>query len=84
MVTKGFLRCDAMRGVMAIGVFLDNEIMYDRALRYLQGAPSRADDIPYTYLAPLSQTLKLPRMSTSMNFDEPVQQILSLTMDATK
>ncbi|MGJ8724274.1 MAG: LamG-like jellyroll fold domain-containing protein [Roseibacillus sp.] len=37
----------AMRCVMAIGVFLDNEIMYDRALRYLQGAPARTDDIPY-------------------------------------
>ncbi|MGJ8653633.1 MAG: carbohydrate-binding protein [Opitutaceae bacterium] len=37
----------AMRCVMSIGVFLDNEIMYDRALRYLQGAPARADDIPY-------------------------------------
>ncbi|MGJ8641240.1 MAG: LamG-like jellyroll fold domain-containing protein [Opitutaceae bacterium] len=37
----------AMRCVMAIGVFLDNEIMYDRALRYLQGAPARSDDIPY-------------------------------------
>ncbi|MDF7799309.1 carbohydrate-binding protein [Pontiellaceae bacterium B1224] len=37
----------AMRCVMAIGVFLDNEIIYDRALRYLQGAPARSDDIPY-------------------------------------
>ncbi|MGD9419787.1 MAG: InlB B-repeat-containing protein, partial [Verrucomicrobiota bacterium JB025] len=37
----------AMRCVMAIGVFLDNEIIYDRALRYLQGAPARDDDIPY-------------------------------------
>ncbi|MDF7801260.1 carbohydrate-binding protein [Pontiellaceae bacterium B1224] len=37
----------AMRCVMAIGVFLDNEIIYDRALRYLQGAPARRDDIPY-------------------------------------
>ncbi|MDP0492200.1 MAG: LamG-like jellyroll fold domain-containing protein [Verrucomicrobiota bacterium JB023] len=36
-----------MRMVMAMGVFLDNEIMYDRALRYLQGAPAREDDIPY-------------------------------------
>lgn len=37
----------AMRCVMAIGVFLDNPIIYDRALRYLQGAPARTDDIPY-------------------------------------
>ena len=36
-----------MRTVMAMGVFLDNEIMYDRALRYLQGAPAREDDLSY-------------------------------------
>jgi len=32
---------------MAMGVFLDNEIMYDRALRYFTGLPCRPDDIPY-------------------------------------
>jgi len=37
----------AMRGIMAMGVFLDNEVMYDRALRYLKGMPHRADDLPY-------------------------------------
>ncbi|MBP0904011.1 DNRLRE domain-containing protein [Mariniflexile gromovii] len=37
----------AWRTVMAIGVFLDNEIIYDRALRQIQGLPHRADDIPY-------------------------------------
>ncbi|MDQ8190112.1 LamG-like jellyroll fold domain-containing protein [Roseibacillus persicicus] len=37
----------ALRVVMAIGVFLDNEVIYDRAVRYLQGAPARADDLPY-------------------------------------
>ena len=37
----------AMRTVMAMGIFLDNEIMYDRALRYIEGAPARADDLPY-------------------------------------
>lgn len=35
------------RLVMAMGVFLDNDIMYDRALRYFSGLPCRADDIPY-------------------------------------
>lgn len=35
------------RGIMAMGIFLDNEIMYDRALRYLKGMPHRADDLPY-------------------------------------
>jgi len=36
-----------MRVMMAMGIFLDNEIMYDRALRYLQGLPHRSDDLPY-------------------------------------
>ena len=35
------------RGVLAIAVFTDNEIMYDRALRYFKGLPHRSDDIPY-------------------------------------
>lgn len=35
------------RAVMAMGIFLDNEIMYDRALRYIQGLPHRPDDLPY-------------------------------------
>lgn len=37
----------AMRGLMAMGIFMDNEIMYDRALRYMMGLPHRADDLPY-------------------------------------
>jgi hypothetical protein len=37
----------AMRGIMAMGIFMDNEVMYDRALRYLTGQPHRADDLPY-------------------------------------
>ncbi|CDF78751.1 chondroitin AC/alginate lyase family protein (PL 8), partial [Formosa agariphila KMM 3901] len=35
------------RTILAMGIFLDNEIMYDRALRYVQGLPHRADDLPY-------------------------------------
>jgi hypothetical protein len=35
------------RTVMAMGIFLDNEIMYDRALRHLKGLPHRSDDLPY-------------------------------------
>ena len=35
------------RTVMAMGIFLDNEIMYDRALRYVKGEPHRADDLAY-------------------------------------
>ncbi|VGO11742.1 Endo-1,4-beta-xylanase A [Pontiella desulfatans] len=35
------------RTVMAMGIFLDNEIMYDRALRHLKGLPHRPDDLAY-------------------------------------
>lgn len=36
-----------MRTMMAMAIFLDNEIMYDRALRYLQGQSHRSDDLAY-------------------------------------
>lgn len=35
------------RSLMAMGIFSDNEVMYERALRYLQGLPHRSDDLPY-------------------------------------
>lgn len=35
------------RVVMAMGVFLDNEIMYERAYRYITGQTHRADDFEY-------------------------------------
>ena len=35
------------RTVMAMGIFLDNEVMYERALRYVKGEPHRSDDLPY-------------------------------------
>lgn len=35
------------RTVMAMGIFMDNQIMYDRALRYIKGLPHRLDDFPY-------------------------------------
>lgn len=36
-----------MRAMLTMGVFLDNRVMYDRALRYFKGLPHRADDLPY-------------------------------------
>lgn len=44
----------AMRTMMAMGIFLDNEVMYERALRYLQGLPHRADDLPYPSGPPIN------------------------------
>lgn len=37
----------AARAMMAMGVYLDNDKIYDRALRYLRGLPHREDDLPY-------------------------------------
>jgi hypothetical protein len=37
----------AWRAMMTMGVFLDNRIMYDRALNYFKGLPARPDDISY-------------------------------------
>ena len=56
----------AMRVVMAIGVFLDNEIIYDRAARYIQGAPAREDDIPYVS----GPSIQGNQIGTFEHFDE--------------
>lgn len=37
----------AYKAMMSIGIFLDNEIIYDRALRYVSGQKHRPDDLPY-------------------------------------
>lgn len=42
------------RVVMSMGIFLDNEIMYDRALRYFTGLPHRPDDLPYVSGPPVN------------------------------
>lgn len=36
-----------MLGTIQIAVFCDNEIMYDRILRYMRGQTHRSDDLPY-------------------------------------
>lgn len=37
----------AARAMMAMGIFLDNQKMYDRACRYIAGLPHRSDDLAY-------------------------------------
>ncbi|MGC4089934.1 MAG: DUF5010 C-terminal domain-containing protein [Polyangiaceae bacterium] len=37
----------AWRALITMGVFLDNRVMFERALRYFKGLPHRADDLPY-------------------------------------
>jgi hypothetical protein len=44
------------RVVMSMGIFLDNEIMYDRALRYFTGLTHRPDDLPYVSGPPINST----------------------------
>ncbi len=44
------------RVVMSMGIFLDNEIMYDRALRYFTGLTHRTDDLPYVSGPPINST----------------------------
>lgn len=48
----------AARALMAMGIFLDNEKIYDRALRYLRGLEAREDDLPYPMSHPARTTLK--------------------------
>lgn len=44
------------RVVMSMGIFLDNEVMYDRALRYFTGLKHRTDDLPYVSGPPINST----------------------------
>ncbi|MCH6257100.1 carbohydrate-binding protein [Puniceicoccaceae bacterium K14] len=54
--------------LMAIGIFMDNEIIYDRGLRYLKGLPHRADDLPYP---------SGPSRRVALTEETPYQQIFS-------
>ena len=45
-----------MLAMLAMGVYLDNEIIYDRALRYLSGLPHRADDLAYPSGPPVTSS----------------------------
>ncbi|MDF7826978.1 carbohydrate-binding protein, partial [Pontiellaceae bacterium B12227] len=44
----------SMRSMLAMGVFLDNERIYDRAVRYMRGATNRADDLAYPTGPPIN------------------------------
>lgn len=58
------------RGIMAMGIFLDNELMYDRALRYLKGEGHRADDLAYAAGPPV---LSGRQSSSNEYYDEFLQ-----------
>ncbi|MEJ6979702.1 carbohydrate-binding domain-containing protein [Pedobacter sp. P351] len=48
----------AWRGIMAMGIFMDNRTMYDRAYRYLTAQPHRPDDLPYVSGPPIVSETK--------------------------
>lgn len=45
-----------MLAMLAMGVYLDNEVIYERALNYVSGLPHRADDLPYPPGPPVTST----------------------------
>lgn len=45
-----------MLAMLAMGVYLDNELIYDRALRYVSGLPHRVDDLPYPAGPPITSS----------------------------
>ncbi len=55
----------AARAMAAMGVFLDNEKIYDRAIRYLQGMPHRTDDLPYVPGPPVTSSTPYPLDETN-------------------
>ncbi|RED94648.1 carbohydrate-binding protein [Marinoscillum furvescens] len=67
----------AMRTMMAMAIFLDNEIMYDRALRYLQGLPHRSDDLAYPSGPPINNSQK----TSCEYFDEFTQNGFETTIE---
>lgn len=46
----------AMLGMLAMGVYLDNELIYERALRYVSGLPHREDDLAYPSGPPITSS----------------------------
>ncbi|MEP5338305.1 MAG: carbohydrate-binding protein [Algibacter sp.] len=54
----------AFRSVMAMGVFMDNEVIYNRALLYLQGEKHASNDLPY----PSGPPITVASPSTSNEF----------------
>lgn len=55
----------AARAMMAMGIFLDNEKIYDRALRYIMALPHRSDDLPYPPGPPVVESNKNTAQSTA-------------------
>jgi hypothetical protein len=61
----------AYRSLMAMGIFCDNEVMYERALRYLRGQPHRPDDLPY----PSGPPILSGRLGSSNEYYDEFRQL---------
>jgi hypothetical protein len=59
------------RSLMAMGIFCDNEVIYERALRYLQGLPHRPDDLPY----PSGPPVLSDRLGSSNEYYDEFRQL---------
>ncbi len=59
----------AARGLIAMGIYLDNDTIYDRVYRYLLGLSRRPDDLPYP---PGPAVIKSKRSETEYMIDYDV------------
>ena len=60
----------AARALMAMGIYLDNELMYDRAYNYLMCLPRNpADEIKYPLGRPIWTQMKIPSASSEYKND---------------
>lgn len=58
----------AARSMMAMGIYLDNEKIYDRAYRYLTGMKHREDDLAYPSGPPVTSENPLKVSSTLIDY----------------
>ncbi len=56
-----------MLGMLVMGIYLDNEVMYERALRYVSGLKHRPDDLPYPAGPPVTGTKPTSQSSEHQN-----------------
>ncbi len=58
----------AARSIMAMGIYLDNEKMYERAYRYLLGMKHREDDLPYPPGPPVASEELIRKTPTIIDY----------------
>jgi hypothetical protein len=58
----------ALRGLMAMGIYLDNDTIYDRTYRKFMSMPHRSDDLPYPTGAPIQGNLNTGSTTQWFNY----------------